>query len=209
MSAVVLAVLLAVSPVSAATDTHREWRFRVLVDGRPVGTHVYDVDARSGGDDVHSKADFDVRVLLYHAYHYSHEAREQWQGNCLQSLDSHTDDNGILQAVDGTREGAQFAVTATGGNAQLPACVMSFAYWNPAILAQKKLLDGQTGEYLDVRVETLGAETIPVRGIPTVVQRYALDTAKFRIDLWYTADGRWVQLESRTDSGRLVRYLIQ
>lgn len=209
MSVLALAMMLAVSPALAASGAHREWRFRVLVDGRAVGTHVYDVDAHDGGDDVHSKADFDVKVLLYDAYHYSHEAREQWQGNCLQSLDTRTDDNGIVQAVDGAREGGQFAVTATGGKAQLPDCVMSFAYWNPAILAQKQLLNGQTGEYLDVRVEPLGAETIPVRGTQTAARRYALDTAKFRIDLWYTADGSWVQLESHTESGRLVRYLIQ
>ena len=40
-------------------------------------------------------------------------------------------------------------------------------------------------------------------------QRYALETRDFRIDLWYSPGKEWLALESRTDGGRKIRYLIQ
>jgi len=49
-------------------------------------------------------------------------------------------------------------VTGTRGQANLPACVMTFAYWNPDLLGQSRLLNVQTGEYMDVQVRVLGEE---------------------------------------------------
>ncbi len=56
--------------------------------------------------------------------------------------------------------------------------------------------------------EPLGEETLSVRGAPLNARRYAVHPPKFRIDLWY-ADANWVQLESRTDGGQLLRYEIE
>ncbi len=39
--------------------------------------------------------------------------------------------------------------------------------------------------------------------------RYALETRDFRIDLWYSPSKEWLALESRTESGRTIRYQIQ
>ena len=206
MSAVALMALL---PSLAMAGTPGEWRFQVLLDGRAIGTHVYTVDDRDGQADVHSRARFDVKFLVFDAYSYTHDAHERWQGNCLASLESKTDENGKYLAVRGTREGAHFEVEATRGNAELPGCVMSFAYWNPAMLGETKLLNAQTGEYVAVRIVPIAQESIEVRGKATIARHYALDAADFRIDLWYTVDGQWVQLESLTKSGRKLRYLIQ
>jgi hypothetical protein len=86
---------------------------------------------------------------------------------------------------------------------------MTFAYWNPDLLGQSRLLNVQTGEYLDVQVRALGEETITVRGGAQRAQRYVLETRDFRIDLWYSPSKEWLALESRTDGGRKIRYLIQ
>ncbi|MEO6928958.1 MAG: DUF6134 family protein [Casimicrobiaceae bacterium] len=201
--------LLATLPAFAATDTHREWRFNVALDGRAVGTHVYEVDAGDGGRSVRSTARFDVKVLLFDAYTYAHEAREQWQGDCLKSLSSRTDDNGKQLSVEATGSGNRMVVTSGATHVEISGCVMSFAYWNPAILTQKKLLNAQTGEYDDVRIEPLGEETIAVRGVPVQARRYALHAPEFRIDVWYAADGNWVQLESLTKGGRMLHYSLQ
>jgi len=40
-------------------------------------------------------------------------------------------------------------------------------------------------------------------------RRYALHGPDLRIDLWYTADGRWVQLESRTSRGGILKYVLR
>lgn len=191
-----LRVLLAaavLAPGLASASAEREWRFRVLLDASEVGTHTFRVTDHVGERLVTSSARFKVKLLFINAYTYAHDARERWQGDCLSELDARTDDNGERVTV----------------RTRPSACVMSFAYWNPRMLEQKQLLNAQTGELTEVRIQPLGEETVRVRGAPLSARRYAVHAPKFRIDLWYAADSSWVQLESRTAGGRLLRYEIQ
>jgi len=192
----------------ALANTEREWRFRVLLDGADVGTHTFRVVESDGERRVASDARFTVKFLFIDAYTYAHEARERWQGECLAQLEARTDDNGKRIAVRGATDGARFEVEGAGGT-RPPGCVMSFAYWNPAMLKQSRLLNVQTGELTEVRIEPLGEENVVVRGVATNARRYALHAPKFRIELWYASGENWVQLESRTVSGRMLRYEIQ
>jgi hypothetical protein len=202
-------LLAALAPALAGATTSREWRFTVSLDEREVGSHRFRVIEREGERRVKSDAHFTVKVLFIDAYTYVHQAREHWYGDCLQAIESQTNDNGERLAVRGARRGGQFQVIATDGRADLAGCVMSFAYWNPAILGERRLLNAQTGELTDVRVEPLGEETVMVRGTPVVASRYALRARNFRIDVWYASGDEWVKLESRTDGGRVLRYRIQ
>jgi hypothetical protein len=204
-----LLLAAALAPGVGLANAEREWRFRVLLDGSEVGTHTFRVSERDGQRSVASDARFTVKLLFIDAYTYAHEARERWQGDCLAALEARTDDNGKRIAVRGASNGARFEVEGAGTRARLPACVMSFAYWNPAMLEQPRLLNVQTGELTDVRIEPLGQESVRVRGAATNARRYALHAPKFRIDLWYAPGEGWVQLESRTESGRMLRYEIQ
>jgi len=188
---------------------NQEWKFRVFLEDREIGTHTFRVVDQLGERRVESDARFIVKFFFIDAYTYTHQAREHWRGDCLLALDAATDDNGEQLSVRGVRNGTAFELNATRGRAELPPCTMPFAYWNPAMLHQPRLLNVQTGELLDVRVESLGEENIPVRGTVKPAQRYALHTSKLRIDLWYLANRQWVQLESTTESGRKLRYLIQ
>lgn len=204
-----LLMLAVLAPAAALASTGQEWQFRVLLDDREVGSHRFRVSDGGGERRVESDARFTVKLLFIDAYTYAHQARERWQGDCLTAIESRTDDNGEQLAVRGTRTARSFEVAAGKVQADLPACVMSFAYWNPAMLRQARLLNAQTGEFVAVRVEALGEESLTVRGQPLAAHRYALHAPEFRIDVWYAADRDWVQLESRTEGGRLLRYLIQ
>lgn len=204
--ALLLAVLV---PGTAVASTSQEWSFRVLLDEREVGSHRFRVSDGGGERRVESDARFTVTFLFIDAYTYVHQARERWQGDCLTAIESRTDDNGRQLAVRGARTAGRFEVAADKVQAELPACVMSFAYWNPVMLRQARLLNAQTGEFVAVRVEPLGQEALTVRGQPVAAQRYALHAPDFRIDVWYAGNRDWVQLESNTANGRRLRYLIQ
>jgi hypothetical protein len=205
LRSLLLVALLA--PGLALASTEREWRFRVLLDGSDVGNHTFRVSENGGERRVESDARFTVKFFFIDAYTYVHRARERWQGDCLSELDARTDDNGKRIAVRGEGNGAAFEVEVPQF-ARLPGCVMTFAYWNPAMLEQPRLLNVQTGELTEVRIEALGEEIVRVRGVATSARRYALHAPKFRIDLWYAGDASWVQLESRTEGGRVLRYEI-
>ena len=205
----ILGALFGLAPGLANATTSQEWRFKVLLEDREVGSHRFRVEERNGERRVESDARFTVKILFIDAYRYSHQARETWRGDCLQAIESRTDDNGERLAVRGERRSSRFEIAAPDGHTTAPGCVMSFAYWNPAMLQQAKLLNAQTGALVPVRVEALGEESVQVRGTAVAARRYALHAPDFRIDVWYAADDRWVQLESRTEGGKRLRYLIQ
>ena len=58
----------------------------------------------------------------------------------------------------------RFLVTTINKTTELPSCVMTFAYGNPKILDQKKLMNSQNGEYLDVDIQFLRQENHMVKG---------------------------------------------
>ena len=210
IAALVVAGLTTASPGSAATTRSGgdEWNFRVLLDGKPVGWHHYVVRRDGAGTEVESRAAFDVRFLFINAYRYRHEARERWRGTCLDTLQSRTETNGEVEEVEAASLGDALLVAGSAGDARLPGCVMSFAYWDPRILGATRLLNSQTGELLPVSVADRGTEVVDLSGRPVRATRHRLSAPGLQIDLWYS-DGRWVALEAPTPGGRILRYELE
>lgn len=200
------ALLLASFHAPAQTGA---WDFRVYLNDSPIGYHRFTLREQGAEREMKIEANFNVKVLFINAYSYVHEATERWRGNCLESLAARTDDNGERLAVDSARDGDRLAVMTGKGRELLGSCVMSFAYWNPEILRQSRLLNAQTGEYETVKIAALGEESIPVRGAQVMAKHYRITGPKNPIDLWYSADQVWLALESTLESGRRLRYRIE
>ena len=187
-----LLLIVAMSLAASTANAHtRAWNFRVLLDDSEIGRHRFTLRDDSAGRELRSEARFDVRFLAIPVYHYEHEATEHWRDGCLRALDSRTDDDGERKSVSWRETGS--------------ACRMSFAYWNPNILQQRRLLNAQTGEFVPVEVAALGEESITVRGRPVRAQRYRLSAPQLDIDIWLD-EGEWVALESTARGGRKLRY---
>ena len=204
MMRALLVVALSVAALGAGAET-RDYTFRVWLDDREIGRHQFVLRGDGGMREVVSKAQFDVRFLFIDAYRYRHEALERWDDRCLRSLVATTDTNGDRQRVVASVRGDGFVVERQEGREAFDGCVMTFAYWNPSILAAKRLLNSQTGEMLPVTVTSRGEEVLQVRGQPQRARRYRIDAAKLQIDLWYV-DDRWAGLEAVVSGGRRLRY---
>jgi hypothetical protein len=186
----------------------RQWRFRVLLDGREIGVHEFRVSGNGPEQRVEIDASFDVRFLFINAYRYRHQNAETWRDGCLSSIESSTDDNGDMLRVSGAPVGAGFGIDHhAGGRVLETACVRSFAYWDLDLFSAERLLNSQTGEFVDVRVEDRGTETLRIGDSDVPARRFALVLPDGEIDLWYGRDNaQWLALESRTEGGRLLRY---
>jgi len=194
------------SPAPAGSD-NEEYRFKVFLDGDPIGYHHYQVRREGTQKVVESNARFDVKFLFVNVYSYLHDTTEVWQGNCLTQIDARTDDNGDDYFVRGSLTRDAFALATHDGTASLPTCVMTFSYWNPDFLGQTQLLNAQTGEYLPVRISAQGTDTMSVNGRLVECNRYRLTAREVDITLWYeSASGQWAALESKTPGGHVVRY---
>jgi len=199
-----LLICLAFLPVSSLMAD--EWNFNVYLDDKKVGTHLFEV--MGGGDrrQVQSTANFNVKFLFFSAYSYEHTNLESWAENCLLTFDANTKVNGKPTAVSGATAEAGFMVERGAEQELLPDCVMSFAYWNPEFLQQKRLLNPQTGEFLDVDIEAMGTEDLEVRGEKIAAERYRITGRDIDIMVWYSENNEWLSLQSVVKNGRIIRY---
>ncbi|MEY2689031.1 MAG: hypothetical protein RL375_3229 [Pseudomonadota bacterium] len=187
----------AVDAVGQAT-----WTFQAQLDGSPIGQHSFSLVARGEQREMTIAASFDVKLLGITVYRYRHRNVERWDGDCLTGLSAETDDDGNKQAVEARRDAAGLLVTSRLAPQTLGGCVMSFAYWNPALLKQTQLLNSQTGRFEKVRIESLGNETIESQGRSVTAARYRIVGTEQPIDLWYTPAGDWVGLASTVSGGK-------
>lgn len=168
------------------------WDFIAALDGKPIGTHRFNVEGPVDSQSVFSRAAFDVSLLKIPVYRYRILDHERWQGDCLRQLRSDTEDDGKSMHVDQEFKGE---------------CVMSFAYWNPRLVNQTKLVNPQTGDIETVSFERLRDQTLTVRGQPQLAQGWLLQAPKQRISIWYSAGtGRWIGLDAEVKGGRVLTY---
>ena len=203
-----LFVLAFASPVPANAnvgDTSR-WEFDIYLNDKKVGKHSFEVVESDGVRRVMSEANFVYRILFIPAYQYEHRSAERWAGNCLLEFDARTNANGDRIEVSGERNESGFLVERDEAPLELPDCVMTFAYWNPDFLEQPRLLNPQTGEYVDVNVEKVGTELLEVRGEAVEAIRYRLTAYEVDVTLWYSPNNEWLALESVAKGSNIIRY---
>jgi len=198
---------MVVIAVCSTTQLHAdEYNFDVYLNDKKVGTHQFEVSSAADARMVQSTANFNVKILFFSAYSYQHTNTEQWDDNCLRTFDAKTNLNGRPVEVSGATGKSGFVVEKSDSTELLPDCVMSFAYWNPVFLQQERLLNPQTGDFLNVDVELMGVEMFEVRGEMVQAQRYKVTAKDIDLMVWYSDENKWLGLESVAKPGKVIRY---
>lgn len=205
-----VAALLLASALSTQAFARQELNFQVFLGERAIGTHRFEVVPGAQGYRVRSEASFSVRFLMFEAYRYEHRSEEVWQRDCLRAIEARTQANGDRYYVQGRAEDGALQLDSHAGTMRLEGCVMTFAYWNPAILRAERLLNAQTGDYLDVRVTPLGERMFTdAKNGSVAALGYRLSTTEAEIDVWYSRNDELLALESTTARGDRLRYAAQ
>jgi hypothetical protein len=206
MMGLVVMSFVSPSPADEQTGDVARWDFDVYLNDKKVGKHLFEVTDAGAVRLVQSEASFKYKILFIPAYRYEHSAAERWSDNCLVEFDARTNANGKRIEVSGEHTGEAFRVESGDRPVELPECVMTFAYWNPEFLLQPRLLNPQTGEYVDVQVEELGNEILEIRGQSVTATRFKLTAYEVDLTLWYSTDDQWLALESIAKGGHVIRY---
>jgi hypothetical protein len=208
IAAAAVSVVAVLAPVAAtAAAAPRQLNFDVFLEDRPIGYQRFELQPLPDGLRVDTRASFEVRVLRIKAFEYAHRNTELWRGGCLQAIESETNANGTPYRVRGNADASGLLVTRSGGPQRLDQCVGTFAYWDKGkLLGRDRLLNSQTGEYVDVAISPLGEGRLEIGGRVIPVDRYAVRGEGVDITLSYAqASGEWLALDSRID-GRTLRY---
>lgn len=196
----------------AAQAQERVWDFEVRLDGKPIGSHRFTLNQQGEERVLSSLADFSVKFLGFVAYRYHHEDSERWRGECLTQMNASTLDDGKPSRVLARSEAAGLRIEVDGKAGEPAAgCLMSFAYWNPALrtLAPTRLLNSQNGRIETVQITRLADSPIEVRGAQQTAQRWRLTGVDSPIDLWYSPQGDWLALDSQVRGGRVLQYRLR
>ncbi len=197
-----LVALLAGSLAAHAADGTRTYAFKAFLDGKPIGDHTFTVTTEGTARKVASDADFSVKIIGITAYRYRHHAVEVWTGDCLAGLVASTDDDGKAASVKLVRNGDANEITTNAGTKSEPGCLMTFAYWNPAMREQKRLLNPQTGKVDTVKVERVASGQVTVGGKDVAATDWRVTGGESPVDVWISEQGEWVGLDSMVSNGR-------
>ena len=212
----VLIILLGfLSKASFVQAETKDWLFDVYLDNKLIGFHSF----KLSNNNLLSDAKFKVKFLFLTAYDYQHTSKEQWNNDCLSSLDATTKENKSISKVNAYLDNGNFLVNGNVDKNEkkrsIPGCVMTFAYWNPKILTQTKLLNPQNGEYLDVSFKPEDDKKIDFIGDPKNVKVFhlygnssesLLEKPKIDILIWYDNNNEWMGLRSITPEGYTISY---
>ena len=196
MKKIIGAVALVISNFAFA----QEWVFDAVLNDKVIGQHTFIYEDEKTISNANFKFEY-----LFMDFIYQPKSTETWQGDCLKTILSKTDDDGDLYEVSGHIGNDQFLVTTNNKATELPSCVMTFAYGNPKILDQKKLMNSQNGEYLDVDIQFLRQENHMVKGKDILTDLWQIEAKGAEEDLlvhlWYDKNMNWVGLKSPTPIG--------
>ena len=193
-------IIGAVALVISNSTYAEEWNFDAVLNDKVIGQHTFIYE----NEKTISNANFKFEYLFMD-FIYQHKSTETWQEGCLKTISSKTDDDGDLYEVSGYIGTDRFLVTTNNKTTELPSCVMTFAYGNPKILDQKKLMNSQNGEYLDVDIQFLRQENHMVKGKEILTDLWQIeakgDDGDLLVHLWYDKNMNWVSLKSQTPIG--------
>jgi steroid 5-alpha reductase family enzyme len=187
------------------TDTRQTWFFDVKIDGKDVGYHKFTTNRDEDGFDVRAEAEFRYKILGVTVFSYEHEVTEQYDPNmCLQSIASETKTNGDIQRLQGSSNASSFVLVTDTESVVEESCLITFAYWSPSLLSRQQLLNGQTGDLVEISVAPL---TPPDESLSR--NAYALTGEMIDITLGYDTQGNWQTLESTLGHGRILSYHLR
>ena len=175
-----------------------EISFNVLLDKKPVGTHIFNLKRQ--GKEVLVKSDMQLEGKFWGLlpFKYTHESQEQWQDGCLVSLQSQTLKRGKTIKIIASSDASGLSIDSNDKTEVVSGCVKSFAYWDHSKLVGNQLLNTENGKLVNVNIKRTNNH-----------RSMLIHSSDADISLEYAANGEWLSLKSKLEVGGLLHYIRQ
>lgn len=194
---VVLGAALAPLLAGRARSAPADIAFKVMREGREVGTHT--VRFRDEGELLRVRTEMRIAVRLagFTVFRFTQDTEEAWRDERLVALESRADRNGRPGACQAVAEARGLRLRGSAGEALLPANAAPLTWWRAATLrAGVPLFDVREGRPVEPRLERRaegGLQRIRVIGGEGA-------------EVVYDAAGRWVGFATTGEDGSSVTY---
>jgi hypothetical protein len=171
-------------------------RFRVLRDGKEIGTHQVRLTGNAAKLSVQTEIALQVKLAGFTVFRLRHDITEEWQGERLLRLTSRHDRNGTVTEARVIAEGNALVSQGPEGAQHLPANAAPLTWWNGAHFA-RPLIRPINGKLLMTAPSRSaisgGGAQFSLNGEVEAVARY-------------DAEARWVALSTKGEDGSAVTY---
>ena len=171
-------------------------RFRVLRDGKEIGTHQVRLSGNAQRLLVQSEIALQVKLAGFTVFRLRHDIAEEWAQDRLQRLTSRHDRNGTVTEARVVAEGGALMAEGPEGAARLPANAAPLTWWNGAHFA-RPLIRPLTGKLIP---GAAARSALPGGGVQFTLNGEVEAVAR------YDAAGRWVALATKGEDGSAVVY---
>ena len=211
------ALSFAASPAFASQDSNtgdlksvealygNELSFDVYRNGDLVG--YQNVTFSRKNDELAVDIDFrlTIKALFITLYEMTYRSDSLWKNDELVALDAHTDQNGKVTTVKARAEGGKLEVDGPNGKATAPLGIFPTDHWNAGVIDSTKLVNTINGHINNVRLVRQGEGKVETERGPVEATHYKY-TGEIQNDVWYDAEGRWVQMRFKGGDGSTIEF---
>ncbi|MEN9499010.1 MAG: hypothetical protein RIS83_829 [Pseudomonadota bacterium] len=170
-------------------------RFRVMREGREIGTHQVSLRGTPARQSVRTELDLQVKLLGFTVFRLRHEIEEDWERDQLLRLVSRHERNGSLTTTQIAVEAGGLVAHGPEGTQRLPRNAAPLTWWNPAIFA-RPLFRPVNGQLFTGQI---------ARSAANGGSQYRL-TSEITTIAGYDAAARWIAFTTQGEDGSAVTY---
>jgi hypothetical protein len=179
-------------------------RFRIVRDGKQIGSHAVSFETAGSGLRVATAIDLEVKIAFIPAFRFSHRGVERWEGDRLVELKSTTNENGERFEVTGWLAADGLQIVAPNGTTLAEASAFTTNdLWNRHALQARNLVDAHHGGIVGIVSRPETAEEIQVGDRRVAASRYRIISPFLAGTIWYDDAGRWRKSEFEIKGERL------
>ena len=146
-----------------------------------------------------------IEALYITFYEMTYTSDSLWKNDELVSLKSRTDQNGKVTTVEARADNGKLEVDGPNGKASAPLGIYPTDHWNAGVIDATKLVNTINGHINDVRLVRKGEDKVPTERGPVEATHYKY-TGEIQNDVWYDAEGRWVQMQFKGGDGSTIEF---
>ena len=146
-----------------------------------------------------------IKALYITFYKMTYRSDSLWKNDELVALDARTDQNGEVTTVKAKAESGKLEVDGPNGKASAPLGIYPTDHWNAGVIDSTRLVNTINGHINHVRLVRQGEDKVETERGPIEATHYKY-TGEIQNDVWYDAEGRWVQMKFKGGDGSTIEF---